>query len=96
MVVNEVEAKDRFSSLLTLTRLKQEAVIIAKHNKPTAVLISYEAFLKMKQKDTPLIDKTTIEHLPSSVSQFTGIVSEDEIESDYKKSRAAYLQEKYL
>ena len=96
MVVNAADAKAKFSSLLALAGLGKEEVIISKRNKPTAVLISYEIFLKMKKRDEAVIDKTMWESLPSSVNQFIGIVSEDEIDDEYRRSREAYLKEKYL
>ena len=96
MVVNVADAKSKFSSLLILAGLGREEVIISKRNKPTAVLISYETFLKMKRRDEAVIDKTILNSLPSSLDQFTGIISEDEIDEDYKTSRGDYLKAKYL
>ena len=96
MVVNVADAKAKFSSLLAFAGLGREEVIISKRNKPTAVLISYETFLKMKKREESEIDKTALKSLPSSLNQFIGIVSEDEIDDEYKTSREVYLKEKYL
>ena len=96
MLVNVADAKAKFSSLLALVGLGKEEVIISKRDKPTAVLISYEKFLKMKKRDEAVIDRKALETLPSSVDQFVGIVSEEEADNDYKASREAYLREKYL
>lgn len=96
MVVNVADAKAKFSSLLALVGVGREEVIISKRNKPTAVLISYESFLKMKKRDEAVMDKTVLANLPSSLNQFMGIVSDDEIDDEYKTSREAYLKEKYL
>ena len=96
MVVNVADAKSRFSSLLTLAGLGKEEIIISKRDKPTAVLISYESFLKMKKEHEATIDKTKLDNLPSSLDKFTGIVAEDEIDYGYRKSREDYLKDKYL
>ena len=95
MIVNVADAKSKFSNLLSLAALGKEEVIIARRNKPTAVLVSYETFMKMKRR-VAVIDKAKVEALPSSLDQFVGIVSEDEVDEDYKKSRETYLREKYL
>lgn len=96
MIINAADAKAKFSSLLALAGLGREEVIISKRNKPTAVLISYETFLKMKKREDAAIDKTAWESLPTSLDKFVGIVSEEEIDEDHKRSREAYLKEKYL
>ena len=49
MVVNVADAKAKFSSLLSFVGLDDDEVIISKRDKPVAVLISYESFLKMKK-----------------------------------------------
>ena len=95
MIVNVADAKAKFSNLLSLAALGKEEVIIAKRDKPTAVLISYETFLKMK-KEKGIIDTSKWRSLPSSLDRFIGIVSKDEVDEDYKKSRETYLKEKYL
>ena len=40
--------------------------------------------------------KIDIDNLPSSVDKYIGIVNENEVDLDYKNSRADYLAEKYL
>ena len=40
--------------------------------------------------------KIDIDNLPSSVDKYVGIVNENEVDLDYKNSRADYLAEKYL
>ena len=40
--------------------------------------------------------KIDIDNLPSSVDKYVGIVTENEVDLDYKNSRADYLAEKYL
>jgi prevent-host-death family protein len=96
MVINVAEAKSKFSNLLALAGMGKEEVVIAKRDKPIAVLISYEAFLKMKRQNRPAYNKEEIEALPSSLDRYAGIVSEEEIDKEYKKSREAHLREKYL
>jgi prevent-host-death family protein len=96
MVINVTEAKAKFSNLLTLVGMGKEELVIAKRDKPIAVLISYKVFLKMKQQNEPKYTRREIEELPSSLDKYTGIVSEEEIDKEYKKSREAYLREKYL
>ena len=96
MVINVTEAKAKFSNLLTLVGMGKEELVIAKRDKPIAVLVSYEVFLKMKQQNGPKYTRREIEELPSSLDKYTGIVSEEEIDKEYKKSREAYLGEKYL
>lgn len=39
--------------------------------------------------------KIDIDNLPSSVDKYVGIVNENEVDLDYKNSRADYLAEKY-
>jgi len=96
MVVNVADAKSKFSSLLTLVGLGREEVIISKRDKPMAVLISYESFLKMKKQINTKIQKEKIDSLPSSLDKYMGIVSEEELDYGYKESREGYLREKYL
>ncbi len=96
MLVSVADAKAKFSSLLAFVGMGKEEVIISKRNKPTAVLISYEKFLKMKKRDEAVIDKKALETLSSSVDRFVGIVSKEEVDKDHKASREAYLREKYL
>jgi len=96
MMVNVADAKSKFSSLLALVGLGKEEVIISKRDKPTAVLISYESFLKMKKQIDTTINKEKIDSLPSSLDKFMGIVAEEEIDYGYKESRENYLKEKYL
>jgi len=96
MTVNVADAKSKFSRLLALVGMGKEEVIISKRDKPTAVLISYENFLKMKKQIAATIDKEKIESLPSSLNRYTGIVSEEEVDYGYKESREGYLKEKYL
>ena len=96
MIVNVADAKSKFSSLLALVGLGKEEVIISKRDKPTAVLISYESFLKMKKQIDTTINKQKIDSLPSSLDKYMGIVSEEEIDYGYKESRENYLKEKYL
>ena len=96
MVVNVADAKSKFSSLLALAGLGKEEIIISKRDKPTAVLLSYDTYIKMKKRDEPAIDPARLKNLPSSVDRFVGILSEDEIDEDYKASRETYLKEKYL
>lgn len=95
-MVNVADAKSKFSSLLALVGLGKEEVIISKRDKPTAVLISYDRFLKMKKQIDTSINKKKIDDLPSSLDKYMGIVAEEEIDYGYKESREAYLKEKYL
>ena len=96
MVVNVADAKAKFSSLLSFVGLEEDEVIISKRDKPMAVLISYESFLKMKKQTSKTVEKEDIDALPSTLDKYMGIVAEDELDYGYKKSREAYLQEKYL
>ena len=96
MVVNVADAKAKFSSLLSLVGLGKDEVIISKRDKPMAVLISYEVFLKMKKQINKKIHKESIDTLPSSLDKYMGIVAEEELDYGYKESREAYLKEKYL
>ena len=96
MTINIAEAKSKFSNLLSLVGLTETEVVISKRDKPMAVLLSYETFLKMKKQLESKIDKEKIDTLPSSVDKYTGIVSEEELDNHYKSSRENYLKEKYL
>ena len=49
MLVNVAEAKSKFSNLLALVGMGEDEIVISKRDKPMAVLISYENFLKMKK-----------------------------------------------
>ena len=91
MVINVAEAKAKFSSLLSFVDMGSDEVIISKRDKPLAVIISYATFLKMK-KSTQKID---INNLPSTLDKYVGLLKDDVLESDYKASREAYLDEKY-
>ena len=96
MVVNVADAKAKFSSLLSLVGMNREEVVISKRDKPMAVLLSYETFLKMKKQIDGSIDKKKLETLSSSLDKYIGIVAEEEIDYGDKESREAYLNEKYL
>ena len=96
MVVNVADAKAKFSSLLSLVGMHREEVVISKRDKPMAVLVSYETFLKMKKQIETTVDKERVEALPSSLDKYVGIVAEDELDYGYKESREAHLREKYL
>ena len=96
MLVNVVEAKSKFSSLLALVGMGKDEVVISRHDKPIAVLISYGDFLKMKNRNRLKYDKNEIETLPSSLDRYIGTVSEEELDENYRKSRGDYLREKYL
>ena len=45
-MVNVAEAKSKFSNLLALVGMGKDEVVISKRDKPMAVLLSYETFLK--------------------------------------------------
>ncbi len=96
MLVNVAEAKSKFSNLLALVRMGEDEIVISKRDKPMAVLISYENFLKMKKQIDRQINIDKLEELPSSLDKYRGIVSEEELDYGYKESREAYLKEKYL
>jgi len=96
MLVNVVEAKSKFSNLLSLVNMGQDEVVIAKRDKPLAVLVSYETFMKMKKQIDTKINLNNINNLPSSLDKYVGIVSEEELDYDYKESRENYLKDKYL
>ena len=96
MMVNVAEAKSKFSNLLALVGMEKDEVIISKRDKPVAVLLSYETFLKIKKQLDRKIDIEDLEKLPSSLDRYRGIVSEEELDYGYKESREAYLKEKYL
>jgi len=95
MIINVADAKSKFSSLLSIANRGKEEVIISKRDKPVAVLISYEDFLKMKKDADRDLHRTNIDTLPSALERFKGSLSESEIDPSYKESRASYLQEKY-
>ena len=96
MLVNVAEAKSKFSNLLALVGMGEDEVVISKRDKPMAVLISYETFLKMKKQIDKQIDMDELKDLPSSLDKYRGIVSEEELDYGYKESREEYLKEKYL
>ena len=96
MIVNVAEAKAKFSSLLSAARNEEEEIVISKRDKPVAVLLSYETFQKMKKALERRPNIEDLDKLPSSLDRYAGIVSENEIDYGYKKSREAYLKEKYL
>ena len=96
MLVNVAEAKSKFSNLLALVGMSEDEIVISKRDKPMAVLISYENFLKMKKQIDKQIDIDELKDLPSSLDKYRGIVSEEELDYGYKESREEYLKEKYL
>ena len=96
MLVNVAEAKSKFSNLLALVGMGEDEIVISKRDKPMAVLISYETFLKMKKQIDRQIDIDKLKDLPSSLDKYRGIVSEEELDYGYKESREEYLKEKYL
>ena len=96
MMVNVAEAKSKFSNLLALVGMGKDEVVISKRDKPMAVLLSYETFLKMKKQIDQKIDIEALENLPSSLDKYRGIVAEEELDYGYKESREDYLKEKYL
>ena len=96
MLVNVAEAKSKFSNLLALVGMGENEIVISKRDKPMAVLISYENFLKMKKQIDKQIDIDELKDLPSSLDKYRGIVSEEELDYGYKESREEYLKEKYL
>jgi len=95
MVVNVVEAKSKLSSLLSLVGMGDNEVVIARRDKPMAVLVSYERFVKMQKQLTQSVKPEEISTLPTSLDKYRGIVAEDEIDYGYKANREAYLKEKY-
>jgi len=96
MLVNVVEAKSNFSSLLSHVGTGKEEVIIARRNKPVAVLIPFETFQEMKQGNRLPISRDELDRLPTSFEQFRGILSEENADLDWKQTRETYLREKYL
>ncbi len=96
MLVNVVEAKSKLSSLLSFVGMGEDEVVIAKRDKPMAVLVSYEVFLKMKKQLNTKIDIPHIDSATSSLDKYIGIVSEEEIDYGHKESREEYLKDKYL
>ena len=95
MIVNVAEAKSKFSQLLAVVGIEETEVVISKRDKPMAVLLSYETFLKMKKRLEGKIERTEIDTLPSSLDRYRGIVDEEELDQDYKSSREDYLKKKY-
>ncbi len=95
MIVNVVEAKSKFSSLLSLVGMRKEEVVIAKRNKPVAVLIPFEEFQEMKQNKRLPISREELDALPASIEQFRGILSEENADLDWKNTREEYLRDKY-
>jgi len=96
MVINIAEAKAKFSSLLARVGVGKEEVVIAKRDKPVAVLLSYDVFMKMKERSERPINLQSLASASSGVDKYAGIVSEEEIDYGYKESRETYLKEKYL
>jgi len=96
VIINVAEAKSKFSHLLALVGIEETEVVISKRDKPMAVLLSYETFLKMKRELERKIEKTEIDRLPSSLDRYMGIVGEEELDKNYKESRENYLKKKYL
>jgi len=91
MTINIAEAKAKLSSLLSFVDLDRSEVVISKRDKPIAVLLSYTEFLKMKKNTT----KVDIHALPTSVEKYVGLLKKEELDIDYKASRARYLEEKH-
>jgi len=96
MLVSVVEAKSKFSNLLSLVSMGRDEVVISKRDKPMAVLVSYETFLHMKKQIDAKIDLAKVDNATSSLDKYVGIVAEEEIDYRYKESREAYLKDKYL
>ncbi len=93
MTVNIAEAKSKLSSLVSFVDIGSDEVIISKRDKPMAVLVSYQNFIKMKRGSKGGIE---IDKLPSIVDKYRGALGADEVDLDYKTSREKYLKDKYL
>ena len=91
MTINIAQAKAKLSSLLSFVDLDRSEVIISKRDKPIAVLVSYKEFLKLKKR-TKKID---IHNLPSKVDKYVGLLKNEELDMEYRDSRALYLKEKH-
>jgi hypothetical protein len=72
-----------------LSHLKDDVIILNREN------FKAKNGSKLNQRNV-LEKKIDIDALPSPVDKYVGIVSEDEVDLDYKNSRADYLTKKYL
>ena len=91
MTINVAQAKAKLSSLLSFVEVDRSEVIISKRDKPIAVLLSYQEFLKLKKRT----NKVDIHNLPSKIDKYVGLLKNEELDMDYKDSRALYLKEKH-
>jgi hypothetical protein len=77
--------------------LEEQLLLFLKEQKQGLEEVTIEAlqfFMNaFKKKDIKKID---IDSLPSSVDKYVGIVGENEVDLEYKDSRANYLARKYL
>jgi len=77
--------------------LEKQLLSFLKEQKQGAEEVTVEAlqfFMNTFKKNHP--KKIDIDNLPSSVDKYIGIVNENEIDLEYKNSRADYLAKKYL
>ncbi len=91
MTINIAQAKAKLSSLLSFVEVDKSEVIISKRDKPIAVLLSYKEFLKLKKSSK----KIDIHKLESSLDKYKSLFKNDDLDSEYKQSRTAYLEEKH-
>ena len=80
-----------YSVKLDINPLIYEHIMFFLKNLPKNMVTVHTTKSKRELKTTIDIDS-----LPSSVDKYVGIVNENEVDLDYKNSRADYLAEKYL
>jgi len=77
--------------------LEKQLLSFLKEQKQGLEEVTVEAlqfFMNAFKKEHP--PKIDIDSLPSSVDKYIGVVNENEVDLEYKKSRVDYLAKKYL
>jgi hypothetical protein len=77
--------------------LEEQLLLFLKEQKQGLEEVTVEAlqfFMNTFKKSHS--QKIDIDNLPSSVDKYIGIVNENEVDLEYKNSRADYLSKKYL
>ena len=79
--------------------LEEQLLLFLKEQKQGVEEVTTEAlqfFINAFGKNKRYPKKIDIDALPSSVDRYIGIVNENEVDLEYKNSRADYLAKKYL
>lgn len=91
------EAKAKLPELVNLVHIKEQSVVIRKHNIPVAVLIPFAQMPKIKPKLEKLsITRKQLEDTPSVFDKYSKRKFPEFTDAELREMRDDYLFEKYL